>query len=43
MKREIDPNKIWSFVGKISAIVLAQIAFTQLSLFILNNCITVYK
>ena len=43
MKRKINSNKIWAIIGKVSVIVLTQIAFTQLSLFILNNCITVYR
>ncbi len=43
MKRKIDSNKVWAFIGKISVVVLMQIAFAQLSLLILNNCITVYK
>ena len=43
MKRRIDPNKVWAFIGKVSAIVIAQTTFAQLSLFILNNCITVYR
>ena len=43
MKRKINSNKIWAIIGKVSVIVLTQITFVQLSLFILNNCITVYK
>ena len=43
MKRKIDPNKIWAFIGKVTVVVIAQITFAQLSLFVLNNCITVYR
>ena len=42
MKRKIDPNKIWAFIGKVSAIVLAQITFTQLALLVFKYCLTVY-
>ena len=43
MKRKIEPTKVWAFIGKISAVIVTQVVFAQLSLFILNNCITVYK
>lgn len=39
---KFDPNKIWAFLGKISAIILTQIAFTQLTLLVFKNCLTVY-
>ena len=36
-------KRLYKILVKLILVVLAQITFAQLSLFILNNCITVYK
>ena len=45
--RKIDKNKVYAFIGKITTrvlgILLAQITLYYSLIFILDNCITVYK
>ena len=36
-------KRLYKILVKLILVVLAQITFAQLSLFILNNCITVYR
>ena len=47
MKRKLDPNKIYAFIGRavtfLTAIVLLNIANYYLAIYILDNCITVYR
>lgn len=47
MKRKLDPNKIYAFIGRavtfLTAIVLLNIANYHLAIYILDNCITVYR
>ena len=47
MKRKLDPNKIYAFIGRavtfLIAIVLVNIANYHLAIYILDNCITVYR
>lgn len=45
--RKIDKNKVYAFIGKITTraigILLAQIALYYALIYILDNCITVYR
>ena len=45
--KKIDKNKVYAFIGKavtrIGALVLANIATYYLAIYILDNCITVYR
>lgn len=47
MKRKIDKNKIYAFIGKavtkLLAFAVVEITICNLSIYILNNCITVYR
>lgn len=47
MKRKLDSNKIYAFIGRavtfLTAIVLLNIANYNLLTYILDNCITVYR
>ena len=47
MKRKLDPNKIYAFIGRavtfLTTIVLLNIANYHLAIYILDNCITVYR
>ena len=47
MKRKVDSNKIYAFIGRVvtflTTIVLLNIANYNLLIYILDNCITVYK
>lgn len=47
MKRKLDPNKIYAFIGRavtfLTTIVLLNIANYHLVIYILDNCITVYR
>ena len=47
MKRKLDPNKIYAFIGRavtfLTTIVLLNIANYYLAIYILDNCITVYR
>ena len=47
MKRKLDPNKIYAFIGRVvtflTTIVLLNIANYHLAIYILDNCITVYR
>lgn len=47
MKRKLDPNKIYAFIGRVvvylTSIVLLNIANYHLAIYILDNCITVYR
>ena len=47
MKRKLDPNKIYTFIGRATVRLVAWIisvyALYGISLWILNDCITVYR
>ena len=47
MKRKLDLNKIFAFIGRavtfLTTIVLLNIANYYLAIYILDNCITVYR
>ena len=47
MKRKLDKNKVYAFIGratvKLTAWVLSVYATYGISLWILNDCITVYR
>ena len=47
MKRKLDPNKIYELIGRavtfLTTIVLLNIANYHLAIYILDNCITVYR
>ena len=47
MKRKIDQNKVYAFIGRavtfLTAIVLINIGNYNLLIYILDNCITVYR
>ena len=45
--KKIDKNKVYAFIGravtKLSLIAIANIATYNLAIYILDNCITVYR
>ena len=45
--KKIDKNKVYAFIGravtKIIALAIANIATYNLAIYILDNCITVYR
>lgn len=47
MKRKIDKNKVYTFLGKavtkLLTFAVVEITICNLSIYILNNCITVYR
>ena len=47
MKRRIDKNKVYSFIGravsKLTLLAVATYVNCNLAIYILNNCITVYR
>lgn len=47
MKRKINKNKVYALIGRavtyLTAIVLVNIANYNLAIYILDNCITVYR
>lgn len=47
MKRKLDKNKIYAFIGRVVAyltgIVLLNIINYNLAIYVLDNCITVYR
>lgn len=47
MKRKLDKNKVYAFIGRavvfLGTIVLLNIANFNLMIYILDNCITVYR
>ncbi|MFR2787434.1 MAG: hypothetical protein ACLTBX_01425 [Clostridia bacterium] len=47
MKRKLDKNKVYAFIGRavvyITGIVLLNIINYNLAIYVLDNCITVYR